>query len=387
MRLSGRYAMAAAAALVLLSLFSPVVPADRLAPDVSISGADIQFSNDFPKAFETIVVNVTVHNIGGMDATAVTVWFYQDNEQIPFTTQKTIANIPVNGTGIASASWAGVVPKTYTINVKVCCTADTNPANNAASKTLAVGTPSGPLVVDMMLDPPACKPGQVFWANGTVKLATQPQPGASVTISVKDRTGAAVGTPAQTTTGTNGAFTANLTAPISAGDYLVEAGASSGGLNGNDTGTLRVVLPDLLIAIVAFSSSTPREGDDVKVTATLKNNGTDTAASVIVAFYDGNSKFASVKVDSLPAGNSTPVTATWKAVKGAHQIKAVADPDNKVAESNEENNALAVQLPVKEKDDGGAAGNMMMVAGIVVVAAGAGVLGVIFLRRRRKKAE
>ena len=379
--------MAAAAALVLLSLFPPIVLADRLAPDVSIADSDIQFSNDFPKALETIVINVTVHNIGGMDATAVTVWFYQDNEQIPFTPQKTITNIPVNGTGTASANWAGIVPKTYTIHVKVNCTADTNLANNGASKTLTVGPPSGPLVVDMTLDPPACKPAQVFWANGTVKLATQPQPGASVTISVRDRTGAAVGTPVQTTAGTNGAFTANLTAPVSAGDYLVEAGASSGGLNGNDTGTLRVVLPDLLITVLAFSSSAPREGDDVKVTATLKNNGTDTAQNVIVAFYDGGSKFASVKVDIITAGNSTPVTATWKAVKGTHQVKAVADPDNKVLESNEENNALAVPLPVKEKDGGGAGGNMLLIGGGVAVIAVVAVVALVLLRRRKAKAE
>lgn len=378
--------MAAAVALIILSLVPTVILADRIAPDVSIADSDIQCSNDFPKALETIVINVTVHNIGGMDATAVTVWFYQDNEAIPFTPQKTIANIPVNKTGTASANWAGLVPKTYSINVKVCCTADTNLANNAASKTLTVGTPSGPLVVDMSIDPPACKPGQVFWANGTVKLATQPQPGASVTISVKDRTGAAVGTPVQTTAGTNGAFAANLTAPTGAGDYLVEAGASSGGLNGNDTGTLRVVLPDLLITTVTFSSPTPKEGDDVKVTATLKNNGTDSAGSVFVAFYDGNAKFASVRVDSLAAGNSTPVAATWKALKGTHQIKAAADPDNKVVESSEENNALTVPITVKEKGGDGAGGNMLLIGGGVAVIAVVAVLAVVLMRRRKAKA-
>jgi len=385
MSLSARYTMAAAAALVVLSLVSPGVPAGLLAPDVSISDSDISFSNDFPKAFETVVINVTVHNVGGMDATAVTVWYYQDNEQLPFI-QKTIANIPVNGTGTASTNWIGLVPKAYTINVKVNCTADTNLANNAASKSITVGTPSGPLVVVLALDPASCDPEQAFWANGTVKLATQAQPGASVTVTVRDRNGVAVGTPAQSTTDTNGAFAACLTAPKAAGDYKVEAAASSGGLNGNGTGTLRVVLPDLIITIVAFSSAAPKEGDDVKVTATLRNNGTAASEGAFVAFYDGSSKFASVKADALPAGNSTTVTATWKAIEGTHEIKAAADPDNKVSESNEENNALTVPLPVKERPGGGG-DNTIMIVGVVVLIAVVAVVAVVLLRRRKAKAE
>jgi len=384
MGLSARRKIAVAASLVILSLVAPGMMAGRLAPDVSIAESDIQFSNDFPKALEAITINVTVHNVGGMDATAVTVWFYVDFEVVPFN-QKTIANIPVNGTGVASTNWATPLPKTYTITVKVNCTADTNLANNAASKAITVGLPSGPLAVILALDPTSCDPEQAFWANGTVKLATQPQPGAGVTVTVRDRNGAAVGTPAQATTDSNGAFAACLTAPRAAGEYKVEAGASSGGLNGNGTATLHVVLPDLIITVITFSSPTPKEGDEVKVTATLKNNGTAAAAGALVAFYDGNSKFATVKVDPLPAGNSTPVTATWKAIKGSHQIKAAADPDNKVNESGEDNNALTVPLDVKEKPDGGGGNTMLMVGAVAVIALAA--VAAVFLIRRRRKAQ
>jgi hypothetical protein len=374
--------MAVAALLVLLSLVAPQIAADRLAPDVSIAEQDIQFSNDFPKALETVTINATVHNIGGMDATAVTVLFYQDNEAIPFN-QKSIANIPANGTGVASTSWVGLVPKAYTIHVKTNCTADTNLANNGASRTVTVGLPSGPLVVAVALDPSSCDPVRPFWANGTVKLATQAQPGAAVTITIRDRNGVAVGTPAQTTTDSNGAFAACLTSPAASGEYKVEAGASSGGLNGNATATLRVVLPDLIVTIITFSKTAPNEGDDVKVTATLKNNGTAAAAAFIVAFYDGNSKFASVKAEALPAGNSTQVSATWKAIKGSHQIKVSADPDNKLNESAEDNNALTVPLDVKAKADGGG-GNTMMLVGVVVVIAIVAVVAVLLIRRRKK---
>jgi hypothetical protein len=374
--------MAVVALFLVLSLVAPSIAADRLAPDVSIAEQDIRFSNDFPKALETVTINATVHNIGGMDATAVTVQFYQDNEAIPFN-QKSIATIPINGTGVASTTWVGLVPKAYTIHVKTNCTADTNLANNGASRAITVGLPSGPLVVAVALDPASCSPEQPFWANGTVKLAAQAQPGAAVTVGVKDRNGVGVGTPVQVTTDSTGAFAACLTAPKAAGEYKVEASASSGGLNGNGTATLRVVLPDLLITVISFSNPTPKEGDDVKVTATLRNNGTAAAAGAFVAFYDGNSKFATVKVDPLPAGNSTPVTATWKAIKGAHQIRAVADPDNRLNESAEDNNALTVPLDVKAKPDGGGGNTMLMVAAVAVIAVAA-VAAVFFIRRRRK---
>jgi|GEM_PF-3401797 len=376
--------MAVAALLIILCLVAPGIAADRLAPDVSIAASDIQFSNDFPSALETITINVTVHNIGGMDATAVSVQFYEDVEAIPFN-QKTIPNIPVNGTGVASTSWFGRLPRTYTIHVRINCTADTNLANNGASRAITVGTPSGPLVVEVALDPATCEPEQPYRANGTVRLATQPQPAATVTVTVRDRSGVTVGTPVQTTTDPAGAFSACLTAPRAAGDYRVEAAASSGGLNGNDTATLRVVLPDLIITVITFSNTAPREGDSVKVTATLKNNGTAASAGTTVAFYDGSARFANVKADPLSAGNSTQVVATWRAVKGTHQIKAAADPDNKVNESSDENNALTVPLEVKA-GGGGGGNDMLLIGGAVAAVAAVSVVAVLIIRRRRRAA-
>ena len=70
---------------------------------------------------------------------------------------------------------------------------------------------------------------------------------------------------------------------------------------------------------------------------------------------------------------------------GAFMVRI--SPDNKVSESNEENNALTVPLPVKARSDGGDGGNTLMIAGAVAVIAVVAVVAVVLLRRRRAKAE
>lgn len=348
-------------------------------PDAAVSSTDISFSNDFPKTGEIVTINVTVHNIGGMDSGAVTVKFFVD--AIRYLPDKTITNIPVNGTGMVSTSWPATVPKAYTIKVEVECPADTNVTNNEASRTITVGAPAGPLVVNMALDPSSCKPEQAFWANGTVKLTGQPVSGAQVTVTVKPS-----GTPAAVTTDASGIFSANLTAPKTSGRYEVEASASYQTIKGDDMKTLSVILPDLVISALTFSKDKPVEGDNVKVTATVKNNGTDSVESFMVAFYYGGTKFATEKAGPLPPGNQTEVIVDWKAVKGTHEMKAVADPDNKVAEANEEDNALTVPLTVKEKPGGVDSANLILIVAVVVVAA-AVVAGIWMLRIRKKKVQ
>jgi hypothetical protein len=193
------------------------------------------------------------------------------------------------------------------------------------------------------------------------------------------------GSPVITTTDVLGNFSANLTAPKGANRYEVEAAAASGSLKGNDTKTLTVIMPDMVISALTSSKDKPAEGDDVVLTATLKNNGTDAVESFMVAFYDGNAKFTTVKAGPLSAGNSTPVTVSWKAVKGTRQIKAVADPDNKVAEVDDENNAITISLTVKARNGGDDMAVLLLVA--VVIVAAAAIVGFALMRRRKKNAK
>jgi hypothetical protein len=380
MSLKVRRIIALVAALAVLTML-PLGALARLpsAPDVSISSSDINFSNDFPKAGETVVINVTVHNIGDTEATAVSVNFYTDI--ILFST-KDITRIAPNATGTATTNWPATLPKTYTIIVN--CTADGNPGNNQAQKVITVTT-GGTLDVKSTVDPGSVSPEQAFWVNGTVKLATQAVANAPVTVAIKTQTGAPVGTPGSGTTDAGGDFQINMTAPATAGRYEVETSTSTGTLKGNDSKTLDVILPDLVIMDVAFSNDKPTDGDQITITAILKNNGTNAVATVEVAFYYDSNKIGSKKYGPLEAGNSTQVSTGWTAVKGTHQMKVVADPNAKVNEMNEDDNAMTVPLTVKEKA-GGMGGNtaVLLIAAVVVVIAVA-LVAVMFMRRRRAK--
>jgi subtilase family serine protease len=381
MSLSATYKMAVAAALVLLSLVPPGIATSPTAPDVGVSASDIQFSNDYPKTGDTVSINLTVHNVGETEATAITARFFTDQELLPFA-QKDISRIAPNATGNVEQDWLATIPKTYTIYVKINCTADLNLANNNAEKTLTV-TAGGTITVTSKVEPASCDPEQVFWVNGTVKIATQSQPGAPVTVTVRDKAGSTVGTPISTSTNDLGVFSVNLTAPKLSGDYMVESSATSGTLKGNDTQTLKVILPDITVLDITFSSQSPTEGGKVIITARIKNIGTKTVESIEVAFYQDNDRIGLKKEGPLAPDNTTSCTMSWTAVKGSHQMKVVIDPSSKVNEISEENNALTVPLTVKEKPGGGGA-NTPMIAGVVVVLAVAAVAAVILIRRRRK---
>ncbi len=371
-------ALVALAGLLLLSLAPPALPALSPQPDASISQSDIDFSNDFPQSGESVSVNVTVHNNGDAPSGVVTVKFYIDG--LPYPPDRTIANIEPNGTGQASTAWLATVPKTYTFRVVVECALDANSANNEASRTLTVSTPGGVLSVSAALDPPSCRPSQEFFVNGTVRLGSAPVVGATVTVSIKPSgpTGAA-------TTDANGAFSVNLTAPDKGGSYAVETTASSGTQRGTDTDTLVVVVPDLVIIGLSFSPENATEGRAVRILAVVRNEGDDSAELVEVGFYRGDSKLGVRSAGALPPGNQTEVELSWTAERGAHEIRAVADPNNKVAELDEDNNALSQTLTVKRSGGGGGGGPALaLAAAIVVVGVVAVALALLWVRRRRR---
>jgi len=102
-----------------------------------------------------------------------------------------------------------------------------------------------------------------------------------------------------------------------------------------------------------------------------------------VAIYRDGTRIGTKSAGELGAGNQTEVRISWRALKGTHQMKAEADPDGRVAELDETNNALTRPLTVKERPGGGGGGAVFIgvVAVVVAVAVVAAVL--LFMKRRR----
>ncbi len=110
--------------------------------------------------------------------------------------------------------------------------------------------------------------------------------------------------------------------------------------------------PDLTITSVSTSASSVNEGDTVTIYATVKNVGSEEADNVYVGFYydsiSSETHIGNASAGNLAAGASTTVQITWDTSghAGTHTIIAYADPDNKIVETNENNNTASVNITV-----------------------------------------
>ncbi|GAA3708478.1 discoidin domain-containing protein [Streptomyces tremellae] len=114
--------------------------------------------------------------------------------------------------------------------------------------------------------------------------------------------------------------------------------------------------PDLQVTSLAASPAAPVESDPVTLSATVKNTGALAAPAGTVRFDLGGSTEGTADVGALAAGAQATVTADIGAQNaGTYLLSAVADPDNKIIESNETNNTFTapgglVVKPVASSD-------------------------------------
>lgn len=105
------------------------------------------------------------------------------------------------------------------------------------------------------------------------------------------------------------------------------------------------LLPDLtFVEGIWFSNEHPKEGQTINICVVVKNIGEDGASNIDVRFadiYKGQTSLIGTKViNHLGPGESAEVCQEWKAQPaGEHNIFVKIDPENKIQESNEENNA------------------------------------------------
>jgi subtilase family serine protease len=155
-----------------------------------------------------------------------------------------------------------------------------------------------------------------------------------------------------------------------AGRYYIIAVADDGGAvpETNEANNTRAVLiglsPDLIVSSMTVFpttiSSSGAGGSQIKVTETTRNQGAGTAITTTTKYYvSTNSTFdasadvwlASRAVPLLvtgasSAGPQTAVTIPPGTASGNYYILAVADADNTLAESNENNNVTAKPLTI-----------------------------------------
>jgi hypothetical protein len=113
----------------------------------------------------------------------------------------------------------------------------------------------------------------------------------------------------------------------------------------NDSTTVTVKAADLTVSI---SPVTAVLGQAVNVSVTVSNVGDADAGAFKVVFYVNENKVDEKTVDSLAAGANTTLTFSWTPTAvGTYTLKAVADTENTVKESNETNNMASTTVTVK----------------------------------------
>jgi hypothetical protein len=113
------------------------------------------------------------------------------------------------------------------------------------------------------------------------------------------------------------------------------------------TATAYAALPDLVIIkdSISFSDNNPMEGDAITITVEVRNQG-DAAITddIEIRFIEGDPEKGGLQISSdaivmgLKAGAVGKAQVKWRAAPGKTDIYIIADPDNMVKESNEDNN-------------------------------------------------
>jgi M6 family metalloprotease-like protein len=146
-----------------------------------------------------------------------------------------------------------------------------------------------------------------------------------------------------------------------AGEYTATLAVTDGdGATASDTVLVTVVgTSDLVVSSITTvegtgsggSNGKPKEGDKVRIRATIQNTGAVAVPATATAFtLDGVALAGSpVATAAIPAGGTATVELIWdtRGVKDAHEIGVTADSGAGVAESDEGNNAATLQITVR----------------------------------------
>jgi subtilase family serine protease len=313
--------------------------------DLSISSLDISFSDDNPFDGQTITITATVHNIGEEKAENVTVRFLDGEALIG---EQKISFIYPGSDGTASIQWTAKGEGFHPIKVVVDpynAIIETDEGNNEAARSILVGKIpfSGGIIVEASVIPETTVAGSTVSVRGFAKYNTtygagMPVAGADVSIVITGWV------QEKTYTVRDGTFEASIAAPYTPGYYTILVTVTDFTFTETVELSLNVTVVegvDLTLSSgdISFSPYDPLEGQSVNVTAAIHNVGTMDAYNILVAFYDGSNFIGNGTIGSISAGGSAKITLSWNATPwGWHTIKVVVDPENTIAEVNENNN-------------------------------------------------
>jgi|GEM_PF-4397657 len=329
-------------------------------PDLTITAADIAFSNESPEAFEELTITARVSNVGDLVAENVVVRFVLGTETL---TEMTLSGVNAGRTN--SAVLTTSLPEgTQTITVEVDPSgtiAESDETNNSASKQVTVAAPpvSPP---DLRIESIVADPGTPIDAEAVAVVVKVINVGGTAAggafdVSIQDNA-SLLHTFNVADLGPGSRATLTLNTSFVAGSHLLTATADSGSViaesdeaNNSDSLSLSVAStatpPDLTFASFVVTPSTADVGSLVQIAAVVTNTGTTTAENVVVRLTaDGAALGTDFTIASLAGGQSSTIQLTETFTAGVKQLAAVVDSANRVNESDEDNNQATAALTV-----------------------------------------
>lgn len=350
------------------------------APNLAIDTANIVFSPATPQPGDQVTIHAVLRNNGALDAKEVAIQFLDvtdSNAVIPIGAPQLVDLLPAGGAAVAEVTYdTANVSGDRKIRVVLDpqnTIAETDEDDNEAQATLTMAkTPRPNLVLTSQsvgFDPVSAGVGYTVTVIATVQNSGA-QVANNVVVQFMDVTGGAspIGEPQTIPSippGGSGVAQVVYDTRGMAGDRKLEITvdpfnfiAESSEYDNEARVTLSVTppqAPNLVMqpAGITFSPLQPTQGISVTVRAVILNDGTGPAENVVVQFLDvSGSTILPIGekqiIASIAPGSSAQVETIYPAQgpPGVRRIQVVVDPNNFIAESNEEDNEATQSLTV-----------------------------------------
>ncbi|MFC2038879.1 CARDB domain-containing protein [Chloroflexota bacterium] len=110
----------------------------------------------------------------------------------------------------------------------------------------------------------------------------------------------------------------------------------------NNTKTVDFVpiIPDLYISSISWSPENPSVGETVNITATVGNQGRDSANSVRIHVFIGDTYSVAAIIPAIAENATVTSIVQMEALAGQHPVRVIVDPFFNITEIVEDNNEL-----------------------------------------------
>lgn len=321
------------------------------APDLIIE--TISWSPEIPLIDDTITFTVTIKNLGSSQASLFHIAYYIDDT---YQSSATINQINAGAIATTNFTWKAQAGS-HTIKVVADANdevTESDESNNANTFAFSVLAPD--LIIDVITWSPE-EPSIDETVTFTVTIKNQGNSEARCSHVDFQIDGFSRGYQEVPRIDSGATVTKSFSWKAQAGSYnvigiadVLNQVSESDEINNDKKVNYATAAPDLIISKISWSPTNPSEDALVKISVTIENQGSGKACPSFVAYYIDDAFMESVYVSQIDTGDTATKTFTWTAQSGFHYVKAIADSNQKIGESDETNNEKTVDLPVLMPD-------------------------------------